>query len=298
LAYILDTWQMSYDLFFTFPQPTQRSVVEKYFARRPHYQLNGSAVYQNRDTRVYFAFEFRPSDDDPTLLVGAALNLNYFRPHIFGLEAEPEVRAFVEYFQPAIEDPQMQGMGQGPYTAEGFLSGWNCGNAFAYEAITTQNKGPFLSYPELKLEAAWRWNQTKAVLQQKLGEMLFVPTIMFANIDGELQSVLVWADGIPTLMPPTDSVIVVRDELAPKPFFRSRTKDTCVVASSDLTDILGAFVEHGHAMPVRMPTYEKPPADITRFVGRLRAFRGQLQIVSVDNVLSGELLSRVRHAKS
>lgn len=99
---------MSYDLFFTFPKPTQRSVVEKYFASRPHYQINGSVVYQSQDTGVYFVFEFR-SDTDDHQLVGASLNLNYFRPHIFGLEAEQEIRAFVECFQPSIEDPQMHG---------------------------------------------------------------------------------------------------------------------------------------------------------------------------------------------
>jgi hypothetical protein len=289
---------MSYDLFFTFPQPTERRVVEQYFAGRPNYQLNGSPTYQSQDTGVYFNFEFRPSDDDPTHLLGAALNVNYFRPHVFGLEAEPEVRAFVEHFQLAIEDPQMHGMGQGPYTADGFLSGWNCGNAVAYEAIAAQHKGSFLSCPESKLEAAWRWNRTRAALQQKLGERVFVPMIMFANIGGELQSLLVWADGIATLMPPTDSVMVVRDQLAPKRLFRPRAKDTCVVASSDLADFLGPFVEHGYAMPVRMPTYDKPTSGITRFIGRLSAFTGQLQLVPVDQVLSEELLSRALHAKS
>lgn len=283
---------MSYDLFFTFPQPTKRSVVERYFGSRLHYQLNGSAVYQNRDTGVYFVFEFRASEDDSNQLLGASLNVNYFRPHIFGLEAEPEVRAFVEHFQLGIEDPQMHGMGQGPYTAEGFIAGWNAGNAFAYEAITAQNKGPFLSYPEAKFEAAWQWNREKSAVQQKVGELMFVPTIMFANIDGHVRSVVVWGDGIPTLMPPTDAVIVVRDELAPKPLFRPRKKDTCVIAPSDLADLLGPFSERGYTMPVRMPTYDQPTRDVTRFFGGLRAFAGQLQVVSVDNVLSRELLSK------
>ncbi len=70
-----------WNLFFTFRQPTQRSAVEEYFGRRPHYQLNGSAVYQSRDTGVYFLFEFRAGKDDPNQLVGASLNVNYFRPH-------------------------------------------------------------------------------------------------------------------------------------------------------------------------------------------------------------------------
>jgi len=283
---------MSYDLFFTFPQPTQRSAVEEYFGGRPHYQLNGSAVYQSRDTGVYFLFEFRASDDDPNQLVGASLNVNYFRPHIFGLEAEPEVRAFVEHFQLGVEDPQMHGMGQGPFTTEGFLAGWNAGNAFGYKAITSQHKGPFLGYPETKIEAAWRWNQAKSTMQEEFGETLFVPTIMFATVDGHLRSAVVWGDGIPMLMPQTDAVIVVRDELAPKRLFRPRTKDTCVVTSDNLVSLLGPFVEKGYAFPVRLPTYEKPTRDIAKFFGNLRAFTGQLKVVSVDNVLSEELLTK------
>jgi hypothetical protein len=285
---------MSYDLFFTFPKPTQRSVVEKYFASRPHYQINGSVVYQSQDTGVYFVFEFRSDTDDQNQLAGASLNLNYFRPHIFGLEAEQEVRAFVECFQPSIEDPQMHGMGQGPYTPDGFLAGWNAGNVFAYESITSQQKGPFLSYPEAKLEAAWRWNRARSATQQRCGDMLFVPSILFVTVDGQLQSAVVWGDGIPTLMPQTDVVIVVRDELAPKPLFRSRMKDTCIVKPDSLASLLGPFVEKGYAMPVRLPNYEKPSRDIAEFFGNLRAFTGQLQVVSVDKVLTQDLLKKVR----
>lgn len=283
---------MSYDLFFTFPQPTQRSAVEEYFRRRPHYQLNGSAVYQSQDTGVYFLFQFQESDDDPNQLVGASLNLNYFRPHIFGLEAEPEVRAFVEHFQPDVEDPQTHGMDRGPYTREGFLAGWNAGNEFGYKAITSQHKGPFLACPEAKIEAAWRWNRAKSALQEEFGEVLFVPTIMLATIDGHLRSAVVWGDGIPTLMPQTDAVIVVRDELAPKPLFRPRTKDTCVVAPDKLANLLGPFVEKGYALPVRVPEYERPTGDIGKFFRGLRAFTGQLKIVSVGDVLSEELLGK------
>ncbi|MFC4278220.1 hypothetical protein [Achromobacter aloeverae] len=285
---------MSYDLLFTFPKPTQRSVVEKYFASRPHYQINGSVVYQNQDTGVYFVFEFRPDTDNQDQLVGASLNVNYFRPHIFGLEAEPEVQAFVKCFQPSIEDPQMNGMGEGPYTPDRFLAGWNAGNAFAYESITSQQEGPFLSYPKAKLEAAWRWNRAKSATQQSCGDMLFVPSILFVMVDGQLQSAVVWGDGIPTLMPKTDTVIVVRDKLAPKPLFRSRVKDICIVAPDGLDALLGPFVEKGYAMPVRMPTYEMPSRDIARFFGNLPPFAGQLQVVSVDQVLTQDLLKEVR----
>ncbi|EJL81215.1 hypothetical protein PMI16_04821 [Herbaspirillum sp. CF444] len=282
---------MSYDLFFNFPQAAQRSAVDEYFTRRQLYKIDSAVVYENPDTGVYFVLEFRNEEGDPNRVVGASLNLNYFRPHIFGLEAEPEIRAFVERFDLAIDDPQMHGMAQGPYTSAGFYSGWNAGNAFGYRAITAENKGPFLSYPEKKAEAVWSWNKQKRALQTRIGESMFVPTVMFATIDGRVQSIVVWGDGIPTLMPLTDVVLVVRDKFAPKPLFRAKQgKDHCLVSPGDLNGLLGPSTDEGYALPVRVPNYIDPGADIVRWIGKLQAFSGDLKLVRPDQVLSEELL--------
>ncbi|MFM0009145.1 MULTISPECIES: hypothetical protein [Paraburkholderia] len=48
--------------------------------------------------------------------------MNYFRPHDFGLEAEPEVRFFINRFEPQVQDPQKDGMGNGPYSTKGLLT--------------------------------------------------------------------------------------------------------------------------------------------------------------------------------
>src|SRR5207248_9248706 len=69
--------------------------------RSPNYELNDAqALYSNEDSGVYFAFEFLQQDGDDeegrdTSLLPVSFNLNYFRPHAFGLEAEPELSAFV-----------------------------------------------------------------------------------------------------------------------------------------------------------------------------------------------------------
>ena len=39
--------------------------------------------------------------------------LNFYRPHIFGLEAELEVRAFVKALNLFVSDPHIGGMGEG-----------------------------------------------------------------------------------------------------------------------------------------------------------------------------------------
>ena len=85
---------MSYDLFFR----PRHGILEAqqfaaYFARRKHYELNGKqAWYENEDTGVGFSFDLEDpldeSDDDPFPI---AMNINFFRPSYFILEAEPEV---------------------------------------------------------------------------------------------------------------------------------------------------------------------------------------------------------------
>lgn len=67
-------------------------------------------------------------------VVSTAFEVNYNRPNFFGLEAEIELSAFVTEFQPRIHDPQMRGMGDGPYFGEGFLSGWNFWNVLGIRA--------------------------------------------------------------------------------------------------------------------------------------------------------------------
>ncbi len=116
---------MSYDLFLKSESLTADEF-ESYFNSRPHYTLNGDqAFYENEDTGVYFSFDYAPDE-----LGTVAFNLNYYRPHFFGLEAAPEVEAFVWAFNLTIDDPQIEGMSDGPFSVDGLLRGWNAGNRF------------------------------------------------------------------------------------------------------------------------------------------------------------------------
>src|SRR5687767_8514009 len=63
-----------------------------HFKGRRNYEVGkGQAVYQNENTGVYFVFD-EPADGF------VAFNLNYFRPHVFGLEAAIELEAFAKAF--------------------------------------------------------------------------------------------------------------------------------------------------------------------------------------------------------
>ena len=220
---------MSYDLFFKpSPQLTNDRFME-FFAGRERYELQGSqAWYANEDTGVYFSFEWNePSehaqvgdDEDPC---AASFNLNYIRPPFFAVEAEPEVRAFMEHFAPEILDPQVEGMGEGPYSAEGFLRGWNAGNRFGVRAMASQQAADVnRTLPEAELMRIWRWNTQRQSLQRELGEAVFVPQMLLVELDGHVRSFAVWPDAIPVALPRVDLMVVPREELAPRRFLLRR----------------------------------------------------------------------------
>ena len=125
---------MSYDLYLE-PRSAQKvnaEVFEKYFGGRRHYQMGeGQAIYQNEDTGVYFIF------DAPAEGV-VAFNLNFFRPHVFGLEAAVELEEFCRAFEAVVHDAQGEMEDEAPFSREAFLQRWNAGNLFGYRALLKQ----------------------------------------------------------------------------------------------------------------------------------------------------------------
>lgn len=107
-------------------------------------------------------------------------------------------------------------MGDGPYSTEGFLHGWNLGNRLGLRSIISSGSDPaLLSMPAEALRAAWAWNYRRAELQS-LWPRCFVPIIMMFRIDGHLRRAVVWGEGMPVLLPRVDCVLVVPDGSRPK----------------------------------------------------------------------------------
>jgi hypothetical protein len=76
----------------------------------------------------------------------------------------------------------MHGMGDGPYSREGFLRGWNFGNVFSTRGALLKSFD-LSSMPADKLRAAWTWNYHLAE-QEWRNPSLVVPTVMFFRIEG------------------------------------------------------------------------------------------------------------------
>ncbi|HEX4193363.1 MAG TPA: hypothetical protein VHY80_09705, partial [Stellaceae bacterium] len=206
---------MSYSLLLHFKPRLRHADVLKYFASRKHYKAADSrASYQNDDTGVYFWFNLKCSRDFllHRTVASAELEINYNRPSFFAHEAAKELSAFLAAFQPQIEDPQIEGMGAGPYSGDGFLRGWNFGNRFAIQqAISQRDSRNVATMPAAELHAAWQWNFDCAERRDQLDQQVYVPTILFWRIDGRACRLVVWGESMPILLPRVDYVVVARE---------------------------------------------------------------------------------------
>ena len=289
---------MSYDLYITSPKISLDDF-SAYFASNARYKVeNRQAFYSNDETGVYFSFDHNseePQEEDD-IEHSVAFNINYYRPHYFALEAEPEVGRFIEHFNCAIRDVQNSGMENGPYSREGFLRGWNAGNEFGYHAILAcdDSHGPIYSRPTADLERIWRWNTVKEQRQAAFKEDIFVPRIMFMTFDGSLGSVCVWPDGISTLIPQVDFLYLPRKELAPKKLFKTQEEDFCVVPRKDFPEFFDYYAtEDFEVKSFKLPAPDTPQI-VKDYVKKLKPFTGEVARIGFDSVLNAELVSKCK----
>jgi hypothetical protein len=205
---------MSYSLFLHFKPRRRLADLLKYVGARKHYkQAKDGLSYRNEDSGVYFALKLRLGWDFllRRTVKSAEFEINYGRPSFFGIEAEKELSAFVAAFHPRIEDPQMEGMGDGPYSSEGFQRGWNFGNRFAIaQIVTKEGNGKIATLPAAVLSAVWEWNYDCAERREKLNLRHYVPTVLFWRIGGHACRIAVWGEAMPILLPRVDYIVVVR----------------------------------------------------------------------------------------
>jgi hypothetical protein len=307
---------MSYDLYLYRREgaaPLKKKGFQSYFKERPNFTLKGTqAHYNNEKTGVYFTFDYddgKGKDGDPedpnATREHIYLNINYFRPHIFGLEAERVLTALVRDLDLVVSDPQNEGMGEGEYTPEGFLRGWNAGNRFGHQAyLALEQKGEKLVtqhhvLPTKTLRACWEWTYGIDSLYEYFHDDdidVFIPQVMYAQCDGALRTLCVWPQLIPTALPAVDLVLVLRNEL-PKRFAKGVEPTNAVVPWKEVRKAASAFeVASGKKAPglkyllLGYGEAKKAPAELVEFVRGLPAFTGALQLVRTDQILDEELV--------
>lgn len=214
---------MSYDLFLSSPRLTEEAF-KRYFDGRASYEEGG--WYINESTGVYFSFDFEEADaeevesdpDMPDVLKQphVAFNLNYFRPHVFALEADQELAALVKAFDCTVFDPQSGGPENGQYVSEEFLRAWNQSNAWAFNSITREGvPDDLLLVSDDWIERVWRWNMALNEQAREDEEGYFLPLVNWAKtIDGGSPVTFsVWGKGVAIAIPECAThVLLVRDK--------------------------------------------------------------------------------------
>ena len=288
---------MSHDIYFTKPRISQKQFGD-YFRSRCNYEVSESqAFYKNEDTGVYFMIDYNEPEegDSETIDSTASLSVNYYRPHVFALEAVDEVSAFIEQFGFSIHDPQNEGMGTGPFSKSGYLRSWNHGNEFGYSAILRSEHPPekVFTLPGERLETIWKWNLQNSSLQKSVSEDIFVSRILYMVVDERVVSVVVWPDAIVELIPKVDFLLVGRDELAPKPLFGSRNKDQILVPFGDFVADLAPFATTDYFLPAyRLPA--RVPEQLRSRIRKLKQTGITGEGISADQVLNEEIVMKLK----
>lgn len=291
---------MSYDLFFRCRKPgntISREDFDGYFDGLDNYKIDGAeAWYSNEDTGVYFTFDFSDQSDDDEdeervdkTLAPISFNINYLRPHPFGLEADAELQMFVNHFELKVSDPQINGMGDGEYSSAGFLRGWNAGNEFAYRAMLSQDpKQDVLSLPSAKLRQYWTWNDDRGIVQDEMVDSGFVPKLFFFNVNGKVKTGVAWGDGIPVLLPEVDLVLMPRQRLA------SKGDDIVMATWQELLPLLERFPKVEKGLQCRELFFEETPADIEKWIRSRKPPAESPKEVGFDQILDEDLLEKAR----
>ena len=200
----------------------------------------------------------------------------------------------VEKFDLLVLDDQIDGMGEGEFSSQQFLSGWNKGNELGYHSIVQQYPNEKLpTLPTTKIEACWRWNFAQAELQEKLGDDVFVPRIMFLNRGGIAATTVVWPDGIPIAIPKADIVFIQRQSILPKKIFRS-PEDKVLASWNEVDSLLEQFPRKEGALPYRLLLYTSPPDSVVTHLRGLKPNSEKPEGVSIDKILNAEIVDRVR----
>lgn len=273
---------MSYDLMFAAGpgRKIQKKAFKAYFQDRPNYQAGqGQALYQNEDTGVYFLFD-EPEDGV------VAFNLNYLRPHVFGLEAAPELEQFAQAFGARVADPQGEMDETGAFSRDAFLRGWNAGNAFAFRAMLEHQTEPVHTWPSERIQKVWEWNYGRRAQQEQMGDDVFVPGVFPFEMAGELLSMAIWPPNCPILLPAVDAVLVPVTPDDPE------CQDLALARWDELSGIVIPYrtPSAGAGLAAYRLAFPEWPSDLAAFLGKSRTPVETLTGIGLDQVLDREMV--------
>jgi hypothetical protein len=290
-----------------------------------HEQNDNTVNYDNRDTGVYFRFTWYAGAAEADKHEGTAreqpyvhFNMNYNRPHTFGLEAVRVLEQVIANFDLVVSDPQRDGMGEGEFTPAGFLRSWNSGNRFAFSALRQlRAQGEMslqanLSLPMALNAAYWRWNYFRKELCDDLCDLeligVYVPPVWFCREGDQVKSFALYPNLVPSALPRVDYVMLLRNELS-EPFAAHSNETPAWVRWEDLLPVVSRFelrcqepeageepsIEaHPHLVLFDEDDYDSAqhvPEDLARWVIAQPNWPDKPVRVRPDEILDAELLA-------
>ncbi|MFN0009603.1 MAG: hypothetical protein ACKVXR_17035 [Planctomycetota bacterium] len=295
---------MSYDLLFVRRPDSdhdEEELFRRHFANRPRIQLKGAqAWYENEDTGVYFSFELDESGggDDPIVPgMWSSFNINFMRPHVFALEAAPEIAAFVQAVRPLIFDPQstVDAPDSKPslarvFDTDAFITGWNFGNQAGYRVVAEEDvEARNRAMPRALIDAVWRWNFTRESRMTDLQNAVFIPRVLFlAEEGGIVATAVIWPDAIPVRLPVVDRVIVGREKLAKRTLLPPLPK-MAYCTWAELETQLQGHPRHREGFEWVEVTKQPPAKELVQFLRRLPSFPKDVKPLAHDMILDEEL---------
>jgi len=292
---------VSYDLLLVHHPGSPTAPSLEFFRARQHYTVSDTqAAYENPDTNVYFVFETTtPDKSDPEAVepegTWLALNLNLYRPSVFGLEAARELAAVTAATDSDVVDLQAGEPDVRPFDPDEFLERWNDADVKAHQAFLAPREGdtpmpPPRTLPGRQLRAVWEWNVARQQWNDELGADVFVPRVFLLDAGERVETAVVWTDAMPAMLPRVDRVLVYRNALRPKRWL-GRTQQP------DLTELTWAELAPHLAAPVTersLAYYDvRSPANadaLRRLIAGCAPLQVQPKGLALDQVHDRELL--------
>jgi hypothetical protein len=283
--------KMSYDLYFKKSDISSEEFFN-YFHNEKNYTIDKNQVlYENNNTGVYFVIDYYEEKNDDNYF--ASLNLNYYRPLSFGYETALVIDKFIKQNNIDIFDPQNEGMGEGPFTIDGFIRSWQHGNDFGYQSILEHpdSCGDVYCESNDQLWKIWNWNYKKEEYYEELQKDIFIPTISFALVNNVLSTFVVWPDAISTIIPKVDYVLIMRKELGPKKFFR-KTQDQFFVTFDSLNTNMKNYQSQFKGFIVYDLPCPETPLILKEYVKKINPIENHVKMIAPDSILSSELVKK------
>lgn len=249
--------KMYYSLFFEFVDTVPLCEVRAYFLGRFGYQVDGQiARYRHSDTGVSFSFDIvELVEGVHRTVTGVSFRLPFLRPHVFCLEAETEIREFLDRFCSKIFDQRAGSESYCGFSTCEFMRRWRDGShdAFALRLRGNGRGRPVYFLPGNELNRAWRWNSGVAEYGKIFGRSVEVPVIKLIALGGVVRTGIVLNEQIPCVVPNVDIVLVKRSENPQMTCVENTYSGYNVLRQHELDFVMGPLEEYCMPFRVRIP---------------------------------------------